>query len=141
MVHELTQQDQTLPRSYLVKGCQGTIDSRWNIRKAPGDQPGAELPLEDLLPHQADNKGKVPSERKSIHLDALLTTVRSLGITLNVWKPKESGKKVEWTSLLGGEKRLLLKKLPCHFSKLLPPERAPVVQKLKAFPLQKVFRL
>ena len=52
--HELTQQDQTLPRSYLIKGCQGTIDSRWNIRKAPGDQPGAELPLEDLLKQQIE---------------------------------------------------------------------------------------
>ena len=56
--HELAQQDQTLPRSYLVKGCQGTIDSRWNIRKAPGDQPGAELPLEDLLKQQIDPSQK-----------------------------------------------------------------------------------
>lgn len=67
-----------------------------------------------LLPNQADNKDTAPSARKLIHLDALLTTVRSLGITLNVWKLKESGKKVEWTSLLGGEKRLLLRNLPCH---------------------------
>ena len=52
--HELTQQDQTLPTSYLVQGCQGTIDSSWNIRKAPGDQPGAELPLEDLLKQQIE---------------------------------------------------------------------------------------
>ena len=83
-----------------------------------------------LSPNQADNKDKVPSSRKPIHLDALLTTVSSRGITLNIWKPKESGKKVEWTSLLGGEKWLLLRNLPCHFSKLLPPERASVVQKL-----------
>ena len=52
--HELTQQDQTLPRSYLVEGCQATIDSRWNIRKTPGDQPGAELPFEDLLKQQIE---------------------------------------------------------------------------------------
>ena len=51
---ELTQQDQSLPRSYLVEGCQATIDSRWKIRKTPGDQPGAELPLEDLLKQQID---------------------------------------------------------------------------------------
>ena len=49
--HELTQQEQTLPRSYLVKGCQGTIDSTWNIRKAPGDQPGTE----DLLKQQIED--------------------------------------------------------------------------------------
>ena len=27
--HELSQQNQTLPRSYLVQACQGTIDSSW----------------------------------------------------------------------------------------------------------------
>ena len=52
--HELSQQDQTLPRSYLVQGCQGTIDSSWDIRKAPGDQPGAELAFEDLLKQQLE---------------------------------------------------------------------------------------
>ena len=50
--HELTQQDQTLPRSYLVEGCQATLDSGWDIRRTPGGQPGAELPLEDLLKQQ-----------------------------------------------------------------------------------------
>ena len=52
--HELSQQDQTLPRSYLVQGCQDTRDSSWDIRKAPRDQPGAELPLEDLLKRQLE---------------------------------------------------------------------------------------
>ena len=56
--------------------------------------------------------------------------MRSLGISLNVWRPKDSAKKLEWTSLLGREKRLLLRKLPCHFIKLLPPERVSVIQKL-----------
>ena len=46
--HELTQQDQALPRSYLVEGCQATYDESWSISKTPGDQPGAELPLDDL---------------------------------------------------------------------------------------------
>ena len=52
--HELPQQDQTPPRSYLLQGCQGTTDSSWDIRKAPGDQVGAELPLEDLLKQQLE---------------------------------------------------------------------------------------
>ena len=52
--HELTQQDQSLPRSYLVEGRQATTDSRWNIRKTPGEKPGAELPLEDLLKQQIE---------------------------------------------------------------------------------------
>lgn len=47
--HELTQQDKTLPRAYLIEGCQANLDAQWNISKTPGDHPGAELPLEDLL--------------------------------------------------------------------------------------------
>jgi len=47
--HKLTQQNQALPRSYLVEGCQATLDELWSISKTPSDQPGAELPLEDLI--------------------------------------------------------------------------------------------
>ena len=85
-----------------------------------------------LLLKQADNKGKPTKERKPIHLDKLLETVRSLGIALNVWKSKETGNKLEWTPLLGGEKRLLLRKLPdhMHFDKFLPPQRVPTMKKL-----------
>lgn len=58
-----------------------------------------------------------------------MTTIRSLGVSFNVWKAAET-KKYEWTSLLGGEKRIILKKLPDQFSKILPPERVPTVKKL-----------
>ena len=47
--HELTQKDDTLPRSYLVEGCQTAFDSHWQITKTPGNQPGAEFPFKDLL--------------------------------------------------------------------------------------------
>ena len=84
----------------------------------------------NLSPNQADNKKRPPSERNTVHLDALLHVIKSMGISLNVWRSKDAGKKLEWTSLLGGEKRSLLRKLPAHFNKILPPQRAPVVQKL-----------
>lgn len=47
--HELTQQDKSLARTLLVEGCKAVLDSRCNIKKKPGNRPGAELPLEDLL--------------------------------------------------------------------------------------------
>ena len=53
-------------------------------------------------------------------MTAFLETVRSLGVTLNVYK---NGEKLEWTSLLGGEKRLLLKKLPEKFGQFLPASK------------------
>lgn len=84
----------------------------------------------NLSPNQADNKKRPPSERNTAHLDALLHVIISMGISLNVWRSKDAGKKLDWTSLLEGEKRLLLRKLPGHFNKILPPQRAPVVQKL-----------
>ena len=45
----------------------------------------------------------------------------SLGVSLSICQAK--GQDVEWTSLLGGEKRALLKKLPNVFETFLPPEK------------------
>jgi len=47
-----------------------------------------------------------------------------------VWKSADPKKKYEWTSLMGGEKHKLLKKLPEQFHKILPQDKAPAVQKL-----------
>ena len=52
--HELTQIDNSLPRSYLVEGCQATVDERWKITKTPGNNPGAELPLKDLFEQEIE---------------------------------------------------------------------------------------
>ncbi|XP_068706028.1 uncharacterized protein [Montipora foliosa] len=64
--HELTQQDQTLSRSYLVEGCQATLDSTCNMHKTPGNQPGAELPLEDLLKEQIEERLKNSSQQEKV---------------------------------------------------------------------------
>lgn len=47
--HELTQQEQTLPRSYLVEACQQSLDDKWDVTRTPGECPGAELPFKVLL--------------------------------------------------------------------------------------------
>ena len=44
----------------------------------------------------------------------------------HVWKSKDT-KKLKWTSLLGGKNCLLLRKLPDHFEKFLPPHHAETV--------------
>lgn len=52
---ELTQIVNSLPRSYLVEGCQVTVDERWKITaKTPGNNPDAELPLKDLLEQEIE---------------------------------------------------------------------------------------
>ena len=40
-----SQQEPELLRSYLIKGCQQSLDGQWKIKKTPGQGPGAELPF------------------------------------------------------------------------------------------------
>lgn len=40
---------QIIPGGRYVQCGQATLDELWSISKTPGDQPGAELPLEDLI--------------------------------------------------------------------------------------------
>lgn len=51
-----------------------------------------------------------------VHLTTFLSTAWSPGFKFKVYK---EGEMWEWTSLLGGEKRLLLGKLPELFEKFL----------------------
>lgn len=76
---------------------------------------------------QDDNHNRTGRQKSQAHLEGFLATVRSLGVSLRVYKV---GEKWEWTSLLGGEKRLLLRKLPHHFSKFLPAEKVEKTQSL-----------
>ena len=50
------------------------------------------------------------------HLRKLAETINSCGVTFNVWEKKNADGKgsgtMDWTSLMGGEKRKLLKLLP-----------------------------
>ena len=47
--HELSQQQPTLPRSYLIEACQQSLDDKWKVTRTPGECPGAELPFKVLL--------------------------------------------------------------------------------------------
>ena len=49
--HELTQQESSMPKTYLVDSGQKVIDALWKSTKTPGICPGAELPFE-LLPEE-----------------------------------------------------------------------------------------
>ena len=47
--HELSQQEPTLPRSYLIEACQQSLDDKWDVTRTPGECPEAELPFKVLL--------------------------------------------------------------------------------------------
>lgn len=48
--------DETLPRSYLTGGCQANLDAKWEIKKTPGEHPGAEMPFKELLQQEIEER-------------------------------------------------------------------------------------
>lgn len=66
---------------------------------------------------QEDNFGKPKRLQKDQHLQDFIEAVHSCG--LKVWKKDD---KWDWTSLLGGKKKRLLKKLPAKFGQFLPSQ-------------------
>ena len=75
---------------------------------------------------KVENLNRPSREKASIHLQDFLATVHSLGVSFSIYHKD----KWEWTSLLGGEKHLLLRKLPEHFHKLLPEDKVEVTKNL-----------
>ena len=73
--------------------------------------------------------GKPKSAHKTIHTDNLIKAVRSMGISFQIWNKRDSQQN-GWTSLMGNEKRKLLKDLPAKFHEILRPETAEKNQKV-----------
>lgn len=73
--------------------------------------------------------GKPKSAHKTTHKDNLIKAVRSMGISFQISNKKDSKEK-NWTSLMGNEKKKLLKDLPAKFQEILRPETAEKTKKL-----------
>ena len=81
-----------------------------------------------------DNINKRPMERTNNHLDELVKTVKSCGVSFNVWKKmdadgKDSGLH-DFTSLMGSDKKHLLRALPSKLGGVIRPETSSDVVKL-----------
>ena len=50
--HELTQVEKSLPRTNLIESCTMVLDSRSEVTRIPGDNPGAELLFKLLLENE-----------------------------------------------------------------------------------------
>lgn len=63
-----------------------------------------------------ENINKPPKQRTCKHIEALLGAVRSCGVSFSIWEKKNADGKgsgtYESTSLMGSDKKLLLKLLP-----------------------------
>lgn len=76
---------------------------------------------------QDDNLKRPGNKKTEEHLQAFLDVVRSLGVSLRVYKVND---KWEWKSPLGGEKKILLRKFPDYFDQILPAERVEKTRQL-----------
>ncbi|PFX32346.1 hypothetical protein AWC38_SpisGene2769 [Stylophora pistillata] len=105
--HEMSQVvgGKDLSRSYIVEGCQASLDSLWDIQRSPGKAPGAQLSFKQLL--------KLQLQR---HIEVN-----------NIEAPEDKVFKRTVTDKLEGL-CLLLKQTayPCRYSDLIPRFGRPV---------------
>lgn len=47
--HELSQTESSLPRTHVLENCAKALDGKWDVKRTPGQAPGAELPFKLLL--------------------------------------------------------------------------------------------
>lgn len=79
------------------------------------------------------NLNKRPMDRSNKNLDALIKTVQSCGVSFNIWEKVEEdgrGGLYDFTSLMGSDKRLLLKELPSKLSTILPDSTSGTIVRL-----------
>ena len=77
---------------------------------------------------QIDDFKKKGNQQKGIHELKFVEAVRACGVSLTIWRDKAGN--VDWTSLMGNEKKKLLRNLPTHFPTILPPNVCNKVTKL-----------
>jgi hypothetical protein len=77
---------------------------------------------------------KKRNEERGIHLSTLISTVRSCGVSFNIWQKKnadgKSSGKYDCTSLLGNDKKILLHVLPGKLRMAIQEETCDTVIKL-----------
>lgn len=81
-----------------------------------------------------ENLSKPPKDRTSQHIDELVNAISSCGISFTVWEKRDGDGKssgvYDFTSLMGSDKKLLLKKLPDKLGPVIRPGCSQVVVKL-----------
>ena len=81
-----------------------------------------------------ENINKRPMHRTNCNLQSLVKTICSFGVTFNVWEKMDGDGKGsglhEFTSLMGPDKRLLLKNLPQKLPSILPGDTSETIVKL-----------
>ena len=83
---------------------------------------------------EEDNWKKRKCEQKTIHLDHLKDIIRSCGVSFDIWEKTNADAKgsgqYDFTSLLGPDKKKLLKELPHKFEGVIQPAAENEVENL-----------
>lgn len=81
-----------------------------------------------------ENLNKAPSQRCDYHLQSLVKCISSCGVSFSVWEKMDADGKgsglYDFTSLLGSDKKLLLKALPDKLPGVIRPQSSETVVKI-----------
>ena len=80
---------------------------------------------------KTDDVCKKRCEERGIHLGKLGQAIRSCGVSFNIWQKQSADRKpsgkYEWTSLLGNDKKILLRVLPEKLRMIIQEETCDTV--------------
>ena len=97
----------------------------------PSDKLTKSLVTETLNWDKKDNLNKAPRNQRANHLNSLVKTICSCGISLVCGKNRmQMAKEVVSTSLIGTDKKLLLEKLPTKLNGIINPTTSSTVIKI-----------
>ena len=83
---------------------------------------------------QKENRNKKKVQQKNTHLTNLQVTIRSCGILFDTWEKTNAGGKgsgqYDFTSLLGSDKKTLLRELPTKLNGVIQADTIEVIKNL-----------
>lgn len=89
------------------------------------------LVLEALEWDKKENLDKPPSQKSDKHLQDIEKAIASCGVSFNVWEKQDANGKgsglYDFTSLMGSDKKMVLKSLPQKLKGVIKPETSDTV--------------
>ena len=86
---------------------------------------------EAIARDEKDNFNKAPSARQNANLNKLVEAIRSCGVSFGAWEKKNADGKASglhgWTSMVGDEKKTVLRNLPDKIPEIIDAEHGDTV--------------
>ncbi|KAK2550530.1 hypothetical protein P5673_028729 [Acropora cervicornis] len=155
---DMTKPQNNYWEDHIARKLDGIIEDAKKKRHSCEHQPLLNIPLENVILDELhlmlritdrltgnlvkdalewDNKenfDKPPSQQSDKHLQALVKAIKNCGVSFNVWEKLNGDGKgsglYAFTSLMGSDKKLLLKKLPDNLQGAIRPETSATVTQI-----------